>query len=253
MIDTACPQCGTVNRIAASLVPEGGIGKNCTSCASRFFIKKGAAATGTEKSPVVNREGTPVGPQQQPQVRASDPISPAAPIISSMDANTAGTAEKSVLNRFPISGGQQPIIPGSSPNLPLGVAAGCGGMFLGAVVWAFITVVVDYQIGWMAIGLGALVGVSIKFFGKGQDILFGIVSALLSVMGIICGNLLSLSYFLSKNPNFIDASIPGIFLSVIFQPSYAMSLLGSMFRPIDLIFYALAVSAGYRIAVNNPS
>jgi hypothetical protein len=44
---------------------------------------------------------------------------------------------------------------------------------LSAIIWAVISVFTQYQIGYMAIGVGLIVGYAVKFFGAGIDIKFG--------------------------------------------------------------------------------
>lgn len=70
-------------------------------------------------------------------------------------------------------------------NLPMGVVAGLIGALVGAALWAWITVLTDAQIGWMAIAVGFLVGLAVRIFGKGLDKVFGIVGAVLSLLGCV--------------------------------------------------------------------
>ena len=62
----------------------------------------------------------------------------------------------------------------SEQNLPVGAIAGALAAVGGAGIWALVTVMTEYQIGWMAIGIGFLVGISMRFSGKGIDPVFGI-------------------------------------------------------------------------------
>ena len=57
----------------------------------------------------------------------------------------------------------------SQQNFPAAVVAGFAGGTVGAIVWAVITVATDYQIGWMAVGVGFLVGFAVRAVGKGID------------------------------------------------------------------------------------
>ena len=52
-------------------------------------------------------------------------------------------------------------------NLPLGVCGGLLAAVLGAAVWAGVTVATGYQIGWMAVGVGFVVGFTVRLLGKG--------------------------------------------------------------------------------------
>jgi len=64
------------------------------------------------------------------------------------------------------------------------VAAG-----IGAALWALITVATNYQIGFMALGVGFLVGHSVRAFGKGVDTGFGVLGAVLALAGCLAGKI----------------------------------------------------------------
>lgn len=56
----------------------------------------------------------------------------------------------------------------SEQNLVNGIVAGILSSIVGAGLWATITILTDYQIGWIAIGIGYVVGFSIRLAGKGD-------------------------------------------------------------------------------------
>jgi len=85
----------------------------------------------------------------------------------------------------------------SQQNLPLGIGAGVAAATLGATIWAVVTVLSGYQVGWMAVGIGFLVGFSLRF-GKGVEKIFGISGAILALFGCILGNFLSLVGLISQ-------------------------------------------------------
>src|SRR6266702_8306688 len=80
-------------------------------------------------------------------------------------------------------------------KLLLGGLAGLAAAIIGAIVWAILTVTTKYQIGWMAIGVGALVGFALRIGNGGK--LFGILGAFLALFGCILGNYFSLIAFAS--------------------------------------------------------
>src|SRR5690606_10638744 len=84
-------------------------------------------------------------------------------------------------------------------NLPLALLAGVAAAVLGAVLWAIITVATHLQIGYMAVGLGFLVGYTVRFAGKGLDKVFGILGAALSLGGCLLGNLFTLVGFIAND------------------------------------------------------
>lgn len=128
-------------------------------------------------------------------------------------------------------------------NFPLGTSAGLAAAVIGAVIWAVITVVTEYQIGWMAVGVGFLVGIAVRQFGKGMSMKFGIAGALLAFLGCVLGNLFSVCGFIGAQ----EGMSP---LAVLFQIDFAVAieLLKATFSPMDLLFYGIAVYEGYQLS-----
>jgi hypothetical protein len=131
----------------------------------------------------------------------------------------------------------------SEQNLPLGVIAGTVASLAGAGVWAGVTIATNYQIGFMAIGIGFLVGFGVRSFGKGVSNTFGIVSAAFSILGCALGNLLTASAMVAAQED-----IP--FLSLIAQLNLELiqELMVAFFQPMDLLFYGIAIYYGYKLA-----
>lgn len=131
----------------------------------------------------------------------------------------------------------------SEQNLFIGALAGLAAAMLGAGVWAAVTVLTEYQIGWMAVGIGVLVGYSMRFAGKGIDQTFGIAGAALSLIGCVVGNILTITYFVAVNR---DMSFMDIFVQL--NPGIIYEMLTSTFEIIDVLFYGMAVYFGYKFA-----
>lgn len=133
----------------------------------------------------------------------------------------------------------------SEQNLLLGIIAGLVAALIGAAIWAAITFIADLQIGWMAIGLGFLVGWAIQYFGKGVDRVFGFLGGGLALLACLAGNLFMLAAFIAQEESaaFID-----VLAFMILNPAADLELLVATFSPIDLLFYALAAYYGYKYA-----
>ena len=133
-------------------------------------------------------------------------------------------------------------------NLALGSIAAAVAALVGAALWAGITLGTGYRIGFMAIGIGLLVGFAVRVFGKGIDRAFGIVGAVFSLLGCAAGNLLAICGLLAAQQNLplqdvlghLDAELTG-------------QLMWAAFSPMDLIFYGIAVSEGYRLSFHRLS
>ena len=114
--------------------------------------------------------------------------------------------------------------------------------------WAGVTVLSGYQIGWMAVGVGALVGVAVRAAGKGTTLPFGILGAVLALAGCLVGNLLTGAVVLSRH---WDISL-AVFVSRL-TPDITVKLMTAMFSPMDLLFYALAIWQGYKFSMSTAS
>jgi len=132
-----------------------------------------------------------------------------------------------------------------TPSLPLAVVAGLAAALVGAVIWAVVTVSTKYQIGFMAIGVGFLVGWTVRTAGKGGAMSYSLVGGALALFGCLLGNLLSACGFLAAEQS---APLMTVLDRVLTNPSLAVGLLQATFNPMDLLFYAIAVYEGFKLA-----
>jgi len=123
------------------------------------------------------------------------------------------------------------------------MVGGLVAALVSAVLWAVITVAAKYQIGYMALGVGLLVGFAVRFFGAGVDKKFGFLGAALSLLGCLLGNLFSQIGFAA-----IEQSQGYFEIISILTPGLIISVLAESFNPMDLLFYGLAIYEGYRFA-----
>lgn len=121
-----------------------------------------------------------------------------------------------------------------------------GGLFLSiicALIWAVITVTTEYQISYMAIGVGIIVGMGVRFFGAGIDVVYGFIGAILALFGCVLGNLFSQAGFIAQAESlgYLDTLTLLNFdaILLIFQES---------FSPMDILFYGFAIYGGYKFA-----
>lgn len=131
----------------------------------------------------------------------------------------------------------------SQQNFPLAIVAAVVSALVGATLWAVITVSTEYQIGFMAVGVGALVGFSVRILGKGVDQKYGILGAIFALVGCLLGNLFTQVGFAATelDVNFFEILF-GLSSEVIVE-IYAQS-----FAPMDLLFYGIAVYEGFKFS-----
>jgi len=131
----------------------------------------------------------------------------------------------------------------SQQNFGRGALAGIGASLAGALVWALITAITNYQIGWMAVGVGFLVGISVRKFGKGIDKVYGFLGAALSLLGCLLGNIFTIYIFVAREESIsFFAAVAGV------GPSALIAIMAKAFSPIDLLFYGIALYEGYRFS-----
>ncbi len=135
-----------------------------------------------------------------------------------------------------------PLTP-ESHSLPAALVAGSVAAAAGAAAWALVTVFTGMRIGWMAVGVGLLVGYAVRLFGTGSDPTFQVLGAALSLAGCLAGNLLAACIFASRQQDLpLASALAGL------TPALAIRLFVETFSPMDLLFYGLAVYEGYRFA-----
>ncbi len=125
----------------------------------------------------------------------------------------------------------------------LALAGGLASSVVAAMLWAVIAVVTGYAIGFMAIGVGFLVGISVRALGKGIDKSFGYIGAAFSLLGCVAGNLLMICALFAQQENVG-------FFEVLLQltPVSAAKILYHTFDVMDVVFYGLALFQGYRFS-----
>ena len=101
----------------------------------------------------------------------------------------------------------------------------------------------EYQIGWMAVGIGLLVGFAVRHTGKGIDQAFGIVGGVMSLVGCVLGNVFTITYYVATNQEMA-------FMDILSQLNYAIiaEMLTATFEVMDVLFYGLAIYFGYKYA-----
>jgi hypothetical protein len=133
------------------------------------------------------------------------------------------------------------------PNLLMGLIGGTVAMLVSGILWGAISYFTEYQIGWMAIGVGFLVGIAVKFFGKGKSMIFGVSSATLALIGCVLGNLIFYSGIIAREES---ASFLQVFFVLLLSPAAAMEVFSIAFGFMDIVFYVLAAYVGFSTALD---
>ena len=127
-------------------------------------------------------------------------------------------------------------------NLPKAVLLGSLACVVGAVAWALISISTGYQIGYMAIGVGFLVGIAMRQ-GKGIRPIFGIIGAALALVSCVMGDFFSIVGWVAKDN---DVS----FMDVLLNADYGeiMSVVVENIASMTIVFYGIALYEGYKLS-----
>jgi hypothetical protein len=114
---------------------------------------------------------------------------------------------------------------------------------IGAIIWALIAVIINMKFGIVAIGIGALVGFTIKTYGKGITINYAILGSIISLFGCVLGNFLIVVAFASKE---MHTTFFHLFNQV--PLSRIPQIMWDTTQIEDFIFYAITIYEGFRFA-----
>jgi hypothetical protein len=132
-------------------------------------------------------------------------------------------------------------------KLALGSLGALAGALLGAAAWAAITAATSFQIGYMAVGVGYLAGFGMRRLG-GSGAIGGYLAGAIALAGCIVGNVLTGMIAIARQGHYPFADVAGAAL----RTDLVVQIFKDEFSLMDLVFYAIAVYAGYRTALAGP-
>jgi len=126
-------------------------------------------------------------------------------------------------------------------NVPLIVVVGLVAMLAGAALWALVTVLTQMELGLMAVVIGFMVGLGIQKVRKRPNKNFGILGAVLALVGCLLGNALSFVAFAAQESG---GSFTAVLMTV--SPASLLSAMAQNFAAMDLLFYGIAIYEGFK-------
>lgn len=135
-------------------------------------------------------------------------------------------------------------------NIFLGFIGGVIGALLGAVLWGGIIALTHWQIGVFAIAVGFFAGFGVRILGNGSSVAFGVVGAVLAMLGCLVGEILSVAFIMAQQMeiSFVEA--------LDYQDEIVAFIIKESFSMYDIVFYAIAMYAGFtysRVEENAPA
>jgi len=130
---------------------------------------------------------------------------------------------------------------------PLGaVLGGIIGVPISSAFWTEVVSIYKLEINILAIAVGFIVGYMVKILGKGNTPVYGIIGVIFTLFGCISGRIMSAMILNSGKPITLIAD-----QVINLNTGMAVYYLESTFQISDLIFYIIALFAGYYCSFRN--
>jgi len=230
-----------VNIVAApeGAAPEGAVPEGA--------VPEGAVPEGAVPEGAAREGATPEGQEPRPKVgRARVTITQSPQDLAGLQSIIDPPRSLSAV-LAPGQGEFEPVVPDRQVKQGLSVAlvGGVTAALAAALVWALITMATGYHAGWMAIGMGFLVGGAVRTMGRGEGRSFGYLGAAVWILGCLLGNFLSVCAFVAA-----QESLSPLYVLTYFCRKPAMipgPMIGS-FHFLDPLFWGVGVYLTYRLA-----
>jgi hypothetical protein len=128
-------------------------------------------------------------------------------------------------------------------NPVLAIMGGLAAAVLGALLWMVVQVTLNLQVGYVALAIGAMVGLAIRGLGHSSNPVYGILGAVLTLAGCLGGEILSNLYAAS--------SAQQSMLSLAESTNYVATI-QNIFSKMDVIgyvIYAIGIFEGYKLSL----
>ena len=132
---------------------------------------------------------------------------------------------------------------GRGEHLPFGILAGTVAAFLGALIWMAFALATGLHVGYVALGVGALVGLAVRFAGNGTSMIFGLIGAVLTLAGCLGGEILTMVQLLTTPQHDFFTVLTTVDL---------IHLVSRIFDRMDPIMYlisAIGIFEGYQLSI----
>jgi hypothetical protein len=268
MITVSCPDCGKAYKLKPTLIGKKG---RCKVCDSSFTIEDptGSSVDDNEDD---NVYAVPAPRQPSPAVPAKSKPTKPTPVDEDEFAglNSVGSKDDAVdeLPELPPQGKRETSTrdvqrkPATTPakkkkqssssggGFVLGgpisaiLSAGIGGS-IGAVIWGAIAYFAHAEVGYVAWGVGGLVGFCVRMgAGDMDEGIAGFIAAGGAVVSILAGKLLA-GYFIVQWL-VKEGQIPAAIAAEAQWPLIRIAFMSS-FGVVDIVFFVLAIATAFKL------
>ncbi|MBI5360407.1 MAG: hypothetical protein HZA48_07470 [Planctomycetes bacterium] len=120
-----------------------------------------------------------------------------------------------------------------------------GAAIIGGIVWGLIVIFLNLEVGYAAVGIGALAGYGVVLTsGKKRGLILQVMACAASVFGIVIGKYIAFQHIIKQVAADKGA---GEWLSQVSMPGLFFETASDWFSGFDILWVVLAVVAAYKI------
>jgi hypothetical protein len=134
----------------------------------------------------------------------------------------------------------------SQQNSWIGIFMSLLAAFFGALMWGWVTFKTDYHAGFMTLFVGLIVGLTMRFTGKGIEHRFGFYGACITLLGSVFGDYLSKVASLYNLSAYPDSEISDTL--VLFSPPFIFNALWEQLDILLIGFYVAGCLLAFRLS-----
>lgn len=129
-------------------------------------------------------------------------------------------------------------------NILFAVLGGAFAAAMGVIAWTYMSIKTGYQISWVAIVIGFIVGMAVRICGRGRTNGYGFLGAGFALVACLVGKILA------DRGVAVEADFDA-FIKVMktLDVKIITETLKQNFHPLDLLFYSVAILEGYKLSI----
>ncbi len=132
---------------------------------------------------------------------------------------------------------------GGEEHLIAAIFAGILAAAIGAGLWMGVAVMTNWRAGFVALAVGALVGLAVRVAGNGQNMFFGIVGAVLTLAGCLGGEILTVAQVASTAEH--DFFYTLLHLDLVETVTTIFNHMDAMMY----VIYGVGIFEGYKLSI----
>jgi hypothetical protein len=135
-----------------------------------------------------------------------------------------------------------------NPNVVMAAVLGCIAGVVAGIIWYFFSILTGYQIGYIAIGVGFIIGWAV-IFGSGhkRGAILQSMSAVITLVTLFVAEYFMTLYYFRRYMLENTAEFPEYHGEMFFVSPFSPELLSSMFSPMGFVIWGIGIYFAYSI------